>query len=119
MTQTIRLMVKEEGFSSLWKGHIAAQLLSVTFGAVQFSTYELLYDFGGRYKRYDSSWTDAVLSSCCGTVAGLAATVVSFPLDVVRTHLIYQGEPKVSQSKAHMLFEVFCTLSIKCIFLGI
>ena len=31
----------------------------------------------------------------CGGVSGCAATIVSQPMDVIRTRLVAQGEPKV------------------------
>lgn len=32
-------MLKEEGVSAFWKGHAAGQLLSISYGAVQFGMY--------------------------------------------------------------------------------
>lgn len=89
-------MTAEEGLSSLWKGHNAAQLLSMVFGAVQFSSYELLYDFSSKtWNNKSSPLANHILNCGCGCVAGVLATVVSFPFDVIRTHLVFQGEPKV------------------------
>jgi len=36
------------------------------------------------------------LNTCCGCLAGVGATCVCHPFDVLRTRLIGQGEPKVS-----------------------
>lgn len=95
MSQALKLMVAEEGFGSLWKGHNSAQLLSITFGAVQFSTYERLYEIFNKDNAYESPMAIHLLNIGCGSAAGIAAAVVSFPFDVIRTHLIFQGEPKV------------------------
>ena len=35
------------------------------------------------------------MNTCCGGVAGVSATSVCHPFDVLRTRLVGQGEPKV------------------------
>ena len=42
-----------------------------------------------------SGETDVKLHFVCGAGAGVAATLATLPLDVVRTRLVAQGEPKV------------------------
>ncbi|EDQ89700.1 uncharacterized protein MONBRDRAFT_37010 [Monosiga brevicollis MX1] len=38
----LRTIVTEEGVQALWKGHLASQLLTITYCAVQFPVYETL-----------------------------------------------------------------------------
>ena len=38
--QSIGVIIKEEGVSAFWKGHVPAQGLSAMYGLVQFSSFE-------------------------------------------------------------------------------
>ncbi len=38
LRQAFRITLQEEGAAALWKGHMPAQLLSVTYGVVQVGT---------------------------------------------------------------------------------
>jgi solute carrier family 25 thiamine pyrophosphate transporter 19 len=41
--QSIRLIIKEEGWRSLWKGNLAAEILYLTYSAAQFFSYHEIY----------------------------------------------------------------------------
>ncbi|KAF5269975.1 hypothetical protein FQR65_LT05774 [Abscondita terminalis] len=84
------LIYREEGVRALWKGHVPAQLLSITYGLVQFWSFETLLNQSKllnldlRYKPF--------VTFACGALAGCSATFASFPFDVVRTRLVGQSE---------------------------
>ncbi|XP_065350398.1 mitochondrial thiamine pyrophosphate carrier-like [Cloeon dipterum] len=90
--QATRLVVKEEGVSALWKGHIPAQGLSLLYGASQFYTYELLTHYACDLKFNPAAFW---VHFTCGALSGCSACFITNPLDVVRTRLIAQGEPKI------------------------
>uniref|UniRef100_A0A915N9T2 Uncharacterized protein n=1 Tax=Meloidogyne javanica TaxID=6303 RepID=A0A915N9T2_MELJA len=88
MLKTMRMIWKEEGFKALWRGHIPGQALSVTYGVIQYSTFEALSSeivkLGlGKYKM--------TADFLCGSIAGSLATACSmpfdYPLDLVRHRL--------------------------------
>lgn len=87
-------IIKTEGLTALWKGHVAAQALSISFGTVQFTMFQSLVDIGVKLAPNWNS-TQPVINFSSGFLAGCCATVVSFPFDTVRTRLVVQGEPKV------------------------
>ncbi|KAJ8683462.1 hypothetical protein QAD02_019254 [Eretmocerus hayati] len=89
MQQTFRLIVKEESFSALWKGHVPAQLLSIIFGTSQFYVYSIVNDYLDTYKFFHDKHNTVHFLS--GSAAGCAATVSSFPMDLIRTRLIAQS----------------------------
>lgn len=88
----------------LWRGTLPGQLLTVPYTAVQFVTLQQV-----RYLAHQSGISDHMggksLSFVSGAMAGAAATVASYPFDILRTTLAAQGEPKVD-------LESHCLLSI-------
>lgn len=68
VTQAAALIVREEGVTALWKGHVPAQLLSIVYGAAQFWTFEALskeaYEFG-LYENYKP-----LTHFACGALSG-------------------------------------------------
>lgn len=68
IAQAAGLIVREEGVSALWKGHVPAQLLSIVYGAVQFWAFETLSREAyalGFYERYKP-----VTHFACGALSG-------------------------------------------------
>jgi hypothetical protein len=80
----------------LWRGTVPGLLLTVPYTAVQFVALQQVKDTAARlgWTARDSPWAPAV-SFGSGAVAGAAATVASYPFDLLRTTLAAQGEPKV------------------------
>nr|XP_012152695.1 PREDICTED: mitochondrial thiamine pyrophosphate carrier-like [Megachile rotundata] len=80
---------QEEGIRALWKGHVPAQLLSITYGMSQFYSYNLFMKLKDNF----SSHNEWVYSAqfIAGANAGLIATVVSYPFDTIRTRLVAQS----------------------------
>ncbi|XP_023347299.1 mitochondrial thiamine pyrophosphate carrier [Eurytemora carolleeae] len=68
-------MPREEGIKSLWKGHVPAQILSISYGLSELKD-----------KRIDKS--NGYFS------AGCVGTFVSFPFDVIRTRMVAQPETR-------------------------
>ncbi|CAG0919224.1 unnamed protein product [Notodromas monacha] len=98
MVQASRKILREEGFHAFWKGHVPAQFLQVTYSSVQFGTFELYSAYASRLFPAFSKQKQHVKHFICGTFAGVSATTASFPLDLIRTCLVAQGEPKVYSS---------------------
>lgn len=91
--QAAGLILHEESIKAFWKGHVPAQLLSISYGMVQFSTFELLVnevELLDVNKKYSF-----LIHFLSGSIAGSVATVVSFPFDVIRTRLVAQSEQKI------------------------
>ena len=108
LPQSVLDIVREEGITSFWKGHVPAQLLSVTYTAVQFTSFnffnrtldqflnpvmdtKIVTDVKGDAKSSFNYLISGSLSGMCGAMA-------SHPFDTIRTRLVGQGEPKLYKS---------------------
>ncbi|KAI6234528.1 hypothetical protein M3Y99_00805300 [Aphelenchoides fujianensis] len=115
--QSVKLILREEGVTAFWKGHVPAQGLSAVYGLVQFSTFEYLkkqfakFEYWGKYKK-----TGDFL---CGAMAGCCAMTAAMPLDVIRTRLVAQGEPKIYRSTWHAARKIWKHEKVPGFFRGI
>lgn len=92
-------ILREEGVAAFWKGHVPAQMLSIVYGGVQFSSWEYLtrqFETGLGPDRWQH-WHNSV-NFTCGFASGCISTVVAQPFDVIRTRLVAQMEPKTYRS---------------------
>ncbi|KAK7113513.1 mitochondrial thiamine pyrophosphate carrier-like [Littorina saxatilis] len=98
--QAAGTIIKEEGWRALWKGHVPAQVLSVVYGMVQYSSFEILTDVVWRLGPVELTTTEwrPVTHTLCGGVSGSVATCFIHPIDVLRTRFVAQGEPKIYTS---------------------
>ncbi|XP_046746944.1 mitochondrial thiamine pyrophosphate carrier-like [Diprion similis] len=118
ITQACTLIVKEEGVSALWKGHVPAQLLSVVYGTGKFTSYNLISKLANDYTFHDR-WHH-LLHFLAGAGAGIFATIVSFPFDTVRTRLVAQSSNhRVYQGILHCGIEIVRTETPRTFFRGL
>ncbi|MCJ1337636.1 mitochondrial thiamine pyrophosphate transporter [Bachmanniomyces sp. S44760] len=85
------LTVSSKGF---WKGNVPAELLYITYGSLQFTTYR----FANQTLRKLSEnhpLPAGVESFISGACAGAVATSMTYPLDLLRTRFAAQGVDKV------------------------
>eukprot|EP00127_Corallochytrium_limacisporum_P003296 Clim_evm145s147 gene=Clim_evmTU145s147 len=92
-----RKIYLEEGVTAFWKGNVSAMAMYALYGGVQFAVYhELRQLILPRLKNENQFRRLGIKESYfCGGVAGAAATVASYPLDVLRTRFAGQGNDLV------------------------
>ncbi|KAI7835819.1 hypothetical protein COHA_010286 [Chlorella ohadii] len=95
MRQALVTIVKEEGIKGLWRGTVPGQLLTVPYTAVQFVALQQCRALARQYGLADSPRWQSAVPFVSGALAGAAATVASYPFDLLRTTLAAQGEPPV------------------------
>lgn len=91
--QAAKQILQEEGPKAFWKGHVPAQILSIGYGAVQFLAFEELTELLYRANLYQTHQFSAHF--VCGGLSAGTATLTVHPVDVLRTRLAAQGEPKI------------------------
>ncbi|XP_034201062.1 mitochondrial thiamine diphosphate carrier 2-like isoform X2 [Prunus dulcis] len=95
MLQATRDIFREEGLPGFWRGNVPALLMVMPYTAIQFAVLHQLKTFAaGSSKTEDHIYLSPYLSYISGALAGCAATVGSYPFDLLRTLLASQGEPK-------------------------
>ncbi|XP_014248213.1 mitochondrial thiamine pyrophosphate carrier-like isoform X2 [Cimex lectularius] len=84
LLQAVKTIHYEEGLKGLWAGHNPGQILSISYGIVNFTAFEILTKYFGKERT-------GLSHLLCGTISGITATVVSFPFDTVRTRFVAEG----------------------------
>ena len=96
LLQATQTIIREEGARAMWAGTIPALFLWVPYTAIQFTVLSKFKDAATEFERRHPGSTQSVpVSFLGGAVAGSAATVATYPFDVIRTLLASQGHPKV------------------------
>ncbi|CAH1779593.1 unnamed protein product [Owenia fusiformis] len=102
LRQSFRKIIREEGFWSLWKGHVAVQSFSLIYGPIAFASFEFLTRQAWHYlPQKMSKEYRPVTHFLCGSMSGCIASVACQPFDVIRTRLVAQGEPKIYNGIIH------------------
>ncbi|VDN02303.1 unnamed protein product [Thelazia callipaeda] len=100
--QALSRIYKEEGLTAFWKGHVPAQGVSLTYGLIQFTLFEFLTEQTLHIPctaKKNRKLTDII----CGALAGSMAGTAALPMDVIRTRLVIQSQPKVYNGMFHAI----------------
>lgn len=105
---TIKTILATEGITGLWKGNVPAELMYISYSAIQFTTYrsttQLLRRLVGEH---NTTIPDALESFVAGATAGAVATATTYPLDLLRTRFAAQGhEDRVYTSLLRALVDI-------------
>ncbi|KAK9161522.1 hypothetical protein Syun_007863 [Stephania yunnanensis] len=108
------------GFFGFWRGNVPALLMVMPYTAIQFTVLHKIKTFAsGSSKTEEHIKLSPYLSYISGAVAGCAATVGSYPFDLVRTILASQGEPKVYSSMRSAFVGIYKTRGIQGLYTGL
>ena len=116
-----RSIAREEGVRALWKGHVSGQWLSVLFAGTSFGIYQALCDravASGSVVRVSEGGSKAktgAMDVVFGTLAGIPATIISFPFDVVRTRMVGQGGPSKSEAATKAQYKTMTQAFIRMV----
>lgn len=93
ISQLTNLIIREEGFLSLWKGNFTSVLHRFPYSAINFSVYERSKDLLKRVYQSDETMG---IRFACGALGGASACIACYPLDIIRTRLT------INPSKVHV-----------------
>jgi solute carrier family 25 phosphate transporter 23/24/25/41 len=88
--QALRRVVLEDGFKGYFRGNLANCIRVIPYSATQFVTFDYCKSKVTGYTGKDQPTIVQRLG--CGACAGICASFVTHPLDVVRTRLAVQRE---------------------------
>ncbi|MQM00567.1 hypothetical protein Taro_033310 [Colocasia esculenta] len=118
--QATKDIFREEGFPGFWRGNVPALLMVMPYTAIQFTVLHMIKTVAaGSSKTEDHMQLSPYLSYVSGALAGCAATVGSYPFDLVRTILASQGEPKVYSNMRSAFVDIFKNRGIRGLYAGL
>ena len=103
--QAVVRIAREEGWRAFFKGNVPALAMVAPYASVQFATfYQLRQQVNSWRGDGDASvqrYMGGVETVACGIVSGMTATLCTYPLDLLRTRLATQGEPRTYHGVVH------------------
>ncbi|XAR57098.1 hypothetical protein NMG60_11025121 [Bertholletia excelsa] len=120
MLQATKDIFKDEGLRGFWRGNVPALLMVMPYTAIQFTVLHKLKTIAaGSSKTEDHIHLSPYLSYISGALAGCAATIGSYPFDLLRTILASQGEPKVYPNMRTAFVDIIKTRGFRGLYAGL
>ncbi|GBC09381.1 hypothetical protein RclHR1_08800014 [Rhizophagus clarus] len=122
MSHAIKLIIREEGIRGLWNGNLSAEYLYLSYGAVQFLTYQQMQNL---FKRMDSNQNEKLGINkilqpfLSGAVCGTTATIVTYPFDLLRTRFAAQGEKRIYKGLRHAVKQIYAQEGYRGFYRGV
>ncbi|XP_050947823.1 mitochondrial thiamine diphosphate carrier 2-like isoform X3 [Cucumis melo] len=120
MVQATKDIFREEGLPGFWRGNVPALLMVMPYTAIQFTVLNRLKTYAaGSSKTEAHKQLSPYLSYISGALAGCAATVGSYPFDLLRTILASQGEPKIYPTMRSAFIDIIRTRGFRGMYAGL
>ncbi|KAI0879476.1 mitochondrial dicarboxylate carrier protein [Hypoxylon argillaceum] len=117
--RTMQHIVKHEGIKGLWKGNVPAELMYVSYAAIQFTAYRSVTMLLHRLSGEENRLPHAAESFISGAAAGATATATTYPLDLLRTRFAAQGNDRIYTSLPKAISEIRRDEGIRGFFRGL
>jgi solute carrier family 25 thiamine pyrophosphate transporter 19 len=107
--QTFVTIVREEGLTALWKGHLTGQVLSASFTSAHFLWFEFLTHKTAEMwpRSIETESRKFATHFACGGLAATFTMLTNQPIDVIRTRFAAQGEPRLYTSIADACRKIY------------
>ncbi|RLW02410.1 hypothetical protein DV515_00007116, partial [Chloebia gouldiae] len=111
-----RSLCRTEGVRALWKGNLTACLRLCPYSALQLAASRRLVTLFMDELGHISHWR-AIMA---GSLAGMVATIVTYPTDVIKTRLIVQNRLEPSyQGIFHAFYKIYHQEGLRALYRGV
>jgi solute carrier family 25 protein 42 len=104
------LTVRKEGFLSLWKGHSTTVLRVAPYAALSYTFHDMAELFFRKITDSQHTSLPGYLKFAAGSIGGLAGTLLTYPLDVLRVRIALGGSWKSSLQHGGLFHGLLPTL---------
>ncbi|KAG0501459.1 hypothetical protein HPP92_001531 [Vanilla planifolia] len=118
MIREMRKISSDEGFKALWKGVGPAMARASALTASQLATYDESKQVLLRWKKLEEGFHLHLISSC---IAGTVGTLVTAPLDMIKTRLMLQNGTngnRTYRNGYHCAYQVVLTEGLGALYKG-
>lgn len=116
LSQSVRLIIQEEGVLGLWKGNIPGMFLWGSYSLLQFTSYDV---YKSLFTVSDSvTLSPTMINILAGGSAASTATALTYPFDIMRTQFAIQGKEQIYRSMFHYCRQTFLTKGIPGFYAG-
>ncbi|KAG0496927.1 hypothetical protein HPP92_001618 [Vanilla planifolia] len=118
MIREMRKISSDEGFKALWKGVGPAMARASALTASQLATYDESKQVLLRWKKLEEGFHLHLISSC---IAGTVGTLVTAPLDMIKTRLMLQNGSngnRTYRNGYHCAYQVVLTEGFRALYKG-
>jgi len=84
--QTLREIIKEEGYLGLWRGNLPTMMRIFPSIGIQFAIYDFL-----RHMFYNTGGISGATNFISGSIAGVVGSAIIYPLELLRTRMAMVG----------------------------
>ncbi|XP_017672741.1 solute carrier family 25 member 43 [Pipra filicauda] len=111
-----RCLCRTEGLRALWKGNLTACLRLCPYSALQIAASRRLVILFADELGHVSHWR-AIMA---GSLAGMVATIVTYPTDVIKTRLIVQNRLEPSyEGILHAFYKIYHQEGLRALYRGV
>jgi solute carrier family 25 thiamine pyrophosphate transporter 19 len=117
VSDAVRSIAREEGILALWRGNLCATYLWVSYGMVQFLSYDILK--ASIKPVVKKTYNESIATFAIASVSSAAAVTISYPFDLLRTQFVVQGQQVLYPSIVSFVSKVHKTQGVMGFFSGL
>jgi len=98
--RSAKTIVQTEGLCQLWRGFPSLVLRIFPCAGIQFLCFDVYKDNWNLQKNINvGNFNVPIRNLCCGSMTGVTATLVTYPLDTIRTRMLFTTKKMIKNIK--------------------